>query len=703
MNSLKDDVIIETVSSPVEEVQVKEEEEEEGGRLKKIGRRYEWEESDTVPGGWKVRVGGESCRSFILSPDGTQYASRLVALQDLSSRSADPSVLEELRQKMVEHEKWERSELLPPGWLFRVTWEGRKSSSLSYLSREGVYFQSMRTAREYMEVREGYGEEDGVRCEQFLEEVRRSRSRLKYEWEEGDQSLPTGWSRRVAEGRAGTEFILSPDGEQFKTRFAALMTMYRTHADLVKIEEMKSKLSCEGWDGSELLPEGWLYRRAWEGFGRSGRTLSTTLYLSREGQCYDSVRAATEFIDSTEGYYRTDTDNLKRLHKSLGNAFTKTRSDWLEDAETLPKLWKRRKSGKVEFFLRPDGSQYKSRVSAVQAMIRDKYSVREINQMRSRLHHEGWTSDKLLPKDWYFKKTLTNLPSRKMTEYSFLSAEGPQFSSMKAARQFMISTENYSKKQITNFHLFMKSEERRNAETSHSWSEAAQLPPGWRTRASAGREGRQYFLSPQGQQFLSLVTAYQHLLKEGLANTADLKKVRTSLAREGWLESKEIPRGWLLKEVKSRCWYINRAGDMFPGAKTALESIEEDSSYTARERKLLRKIVEGAQVNVEEKYNWKSYQGLPPGWRVRRKTSGSRKMIDFFLAPDGKHLRGRNSAVKHLEQLGGSEEEISQMKSFSWFKSRRSTLEERAEGESDISLSSCQDSSVSMISSSFII
>ena len=620
--------------------------------------------------------------------------------------------VELMKEKLVSEESWELSPLLPPGWLYKVVWEGKSKSNIWFLSSEGYYFASMKSAREYIRTAGGYQESDDERCQQFLDQQRKEKSKSRYDWEEGGESLPGGWCRRRAEGTSGMEFILSPGpaGEQFKSRFAGLMWLYRTGADQAEIEEMKEKLSFEGWRSSELLPEGWLYRRAFEGYGKTGSQISTTLYLSREGECYDSVRTATEFLESCEGregYYPEHQDNLKKLHKTLGAAFTKTRSDWVEDEESLPRSWKRRKAGKVEFFPRPDGRQFKSRLSALQAMIREKYPARELGQMRSHLRHEGWTSHKLLPRNWFFKKSLTTCNKRKVTDYSFLSAEGPQFSSMRSARQFLLQTESYSTKQINNWDAFVRGEGKVSLENSHAWSTAACLPRGWRTRLGGGGgegEGRRFYLSPGAQQFPSLLTVYQHLLSLS-PRPANLEQVRANLASEGWHPSDQLPPGWLSKQTNSSHRYLDSKGNTFLTAKKALEAAEEDSSYSGVERSLLRKIVEAGEVSLEEKYNWRSYPELPAGWKVRRKSSRSRKMIEFYLAPDGKHIRGKNSAVQHLISLGGQDSEISKLSNFSFFKIRKNresldnTLEELVSEESDISLSSSFDSNASDISS----
>ena len=677
-----------------------------------IQQRHNWQDSQSIPPGWKMRRAesqGKKPTEFFLSPHNTQYKSRFSAVQDMMVR-ADLYTGEEvelMKEKLISEESWQVSSLLPPGWLYKVVWEGQNKNNIWLLSGEGFYFESMKAAREYIRMVEGYQEADDERCQQFLDQQRKLKSKARSDWEEGGESLPEGWCRRTAEGKAGMEFILSPQGEQFKSRFSGLMWLYRSQADPAQIQEMREKLSFEGWQSSDLLPEGWLYRRAFEGYGKNGSQISTTLYLSREGECYDSVRTATEFLASCEGegYYQQHQDNLKKLHKMLGAAFTKTRSDWVEDEKTLPRLWKRRKCGKVEFFLRPDGRQFKSRLSGLQAMIREKYPAREINQMRSQLCHEGWSSHKLLPRHWFYKKSLTTWNKRKVMDYSFLSAEGPQFSSLRSARQFLVKTGSYSAKSINNWDSFVRDEAKISRENTHDWSAADCLPRGWKSRTGGGGEGRRYYLSPGGQQFLSLLTAYQHLLSQGQP-PASLRQARASLASEGWQDCDQLPAGWLriARQTSASHSYLDNRGNTFLNAKKALEAVEEDPSYSPEERSLLRKIVEAGEVSLDEKYKWSSYPELPPGWKVRRKVSRSRKMIEFYLAPDGKHIRGRTSAVQHLISLGGQDSQISKLKNFSWFKIRKNresldnTLEELVSEESDISLSSSFNSNASDMS-----
>ena len=556
----------------------------------------------------------------------------------------------------------------------------------------------------------GLGQENIQNCQEFLRVRSQQTIELRFDWQ-SSQTLPPGWRMRRAEA-SQVEFFLSPHNTQYKSRFSAVQDMM-VRADLYtqqEVELMKEKLiSEESWQVSSLLPAGWLYKVVWEGHSKNKILQTNIWFLSGEGFYFESMKSAREYIRKVEGYQQSDDERCQQFLDEQRKLKSKSRYDWEEAGESLPAGWCRRtaegKSGQ-EFILSPEGEQFKSRLSALQAMVREKYPAREISQMRSVLRHEGWTSHKLLPRNWFYKKSLTTWNKRKVTDYSFLSAEGPQFASMRSARQFLVKTKSYSTKQLNNWDSFVKGEGKVSLENSHDWSDASCLPQGWRTRVGGGGEGRRYYLSPGGQQFLSLLTAYQHILSASQPQQppASLAQVRSSLASEGWQQSDQLPADWLSKHTTSSVSYLDSKGNTYSTAKKALEAVQEDSSYSPEERSLLRKIVEAGEVSLDEKYNWRSYPELPEGWKVRRKVSRSRKMIDFYLAPDGKHIRGRTSAVQHLISLGGQDCDVSKLKNFSWFKIRKTrdsldnTLEELVSEQSDLTLSSSFDSNASDMS-----
>merc|ERR1719481_448975 len=131
---------------------------------------------------------------------------------------------------MVKYEGWQSSPLLPEGWLFKVKSEGigpnnKWYSTIHYLSREGDTHESMKTVLGFLESSPGYSEEEIENCRNFLAEQKAPEK--KYEWKEGDESLPTGWKMRVSDGEGEWEWILSPEGRMFRSRVLAVEDMVR--------------------------------------------------------------------------------------------------------------------------------------------------------------------------------------------------------------------------------------------------------------------------------------------------------------------------------------------------------------------------------------------------------------------------------------------------------------------------------------------
>ena len=80
----------------------------------KLGDRFEWELSDTLPAGWKLRYSeGKSSQLWIRSPrDGQQYRSRFCAIQDMFKKTNiySKKEIEKMRQSMINHETWDEDE-----------------------------------------------------------------------------------------------------------------------------------------------------------------------------------------------------------------------------------------------------------------------------------------------------------------------------------------------------------------------------------------------------------------------------------------------------------------------------------------------------------------------------------------------------------------------------------------------------------------
>ena len=74
---------------------------------KKFTRHYG---EKSLPLGWKTRITeGESEMSCILSPEGRKFRTRYCAVQDKIKREQDEENVKKMKEKMIDHEGWEKS------------------------------------------------------------------------------------------------------------------------------------------------------------------------------------------------------------------------------------------------------------------------------------------------------------------------------------------------------------------------------------------------------------------------------------------------------------------------------------------------------------------------------------------------------------------------------------------------------------------
>merc|ERR1712129_208320 len=300
-------------------------------------------------------------------------------------------------------------------------------------------------------------------------------------------------------------------------------------------------------------------------------------------------------------------------------------------------------------------------------MVKDGFDTLAIDEMRSKLCHEGWKDDKMFPKGWLYKKWEGMVRDKLDTSYQYLSLEGTVYPSMKTAVHFMKECGQYKEEEVRKIQKFVKKENRTSINTRFNWSEDKNLPPGWKSRIADGAEGRKYVLMPDGNQFPSLFSALQFMVKEKY-EPEDVDEMRKCLKQEGWEYDPLLPSGWQCKITKEKNLYLGRLGEYFTSAKKAYEFLLESSDYTMEDADGIKdKMEQETKSKIPDKYNWKEYENLPVGWKIRKMKNKCHKMVEYFLAPDGKHIRGRNSSMEHMDKHGYSQEDIVKIKAFRWF------------------------------------
>ena len=400
----------------------------------------------------------------MLSPDGKQFRSRYTALLDLIKKKSKRKEVEEMKELMMKHEGWNKSDLLPTGWLYKVKSEGmgpnnKWYSTIHYLSREGTTFESMKSVLDFIQNSDDYSEKDIENGKAFLAEQKAPEK--KYEWTDGGDFLPVGWKSRISEGESKMEWLLSPEGKMYRTRYIALLDMLKKDYPEDRLMEMKmSMIKHEGWSSNELLPSGWLFKVIWEGFTEDQKWNQTIRFLSREGQVLESMKSVLEMLENLENYTEEDVDNCKEFLKRQKAPEKKYK--WSEGGSSLPRGWKRRLTegeSQWEWILSPEGRMYRSRFVALQDMIKRQYSEEDVTEMRALLvQEEQWKTDHLLPVDWLFKVKWSGTEENgKLSEnLTYLSSDGQVFESNKAVCDFVRDTPGYTALEKSNCAEFQR-------------------------------------------------------------------------------------------------------------------------------------------------------------------------------------------------------------------------------------------------------
>ena len=319
-----------------------------------------------------------------------------------------------------------------------------------------------------------YGDEAINNVKKFKEEWSISVRRGGFEWEDGGITLPEGWKKRRGQGKTESESILSPEGTQFRSRYNALMHLYKDNGSAKLIKMMRSKLSFEGWENNSLLPNNWLFKRTWEGVISNGSFSTNTVYLSSEGHVFESNKTAIDFMATNKKSYKMDNiDKIKEFQVIILNYYflsyishfilqvnlcketTRKREDWIEN-ESVPVSWKVRtsagSSGK-EYILRPDGQQFMSRINALQHLIKEGYDEADLRVMKNKLCYEGWTTSEYLPSGWLYKIICEGYTrdNKWYNTISYFSSEDELLESMKHVQEHMEKHPKYDENEPGNF------------------------------------------------------------------------------------------------------------------------------------------------------------------------------------------------------------------------------------------------------------
>ena len=619
-----------------------------GGSAKKVS---------TLPTGWKLTT--EDGASKIAAPDGNIFESRVQAIAHMIVNGFEKSEIDEMR-KHLKHEGWEDMNLLPEDWkIYKV----ESDSDMIFLSHSAEIFDSIEAAMEEIVSNQIYTQADIVNIRSLHETQNKAirQNSGKYEWIENDPTVPAGWKTRTVEGKLKRKFYLAPDGNIFACRRSGLQHLIKDNAASTVIEEMRDKLTHEGWSTVDFLPYKWLIRKS-EG-STNGIYDVDFWILSQHGVVFRSTKAATEFMSASSDYTQEDIDKITTKLESERKKARQLKYDWLDGDETVPTGWKVRfVEGKTRktFFLSEDGCQFACRRSALQHMINESYPTEAVEEMRGKLRHEGWEEDSHLPTGWRVRKSEGSTNGMFDVNYYYLSKEGIMFHSTKAVINYMKNNQTYSDEDINKIKMRLEIETRKNRPQKYDWLEDDNLPAGWkyRTIVKAGIR-TDYVITETGAQFQSRRAAIENMIKENF-DAHTIYKMWSTLDAEGWvIDNDRLPKGWRVRSKERlkdnwQFYFLSPQMEIFKSNKAVLDFISfQKETYSEEDfQKMKQWIEEEQRARREENYTWDEESDLPEGWKVRSVVTNSKNIREFFLTPEGDQIAGRKKAIEVMNAKG---------------------------------------------------
>ena len=279
-----------------------------------IESRFSWDSSESVPPGWKVRSleSGSASRQYILSPWGLQYRSRVLAIQDMTKHGAATEDIEVMRAKLMEHEGWKKSELLPPKWIFKDTQE-KRGVKICHITNKNIFARGLTSALRNIQKDSQSTPGDKENYMKFWKLHQGDCATEQHEWSVS-RSVPKGWSVRMLKGSRSQEWIRSPQGEQYRTRLGALKHLINSeNSSKSEINEMRQKaVEFEGWKMDSFLPKLWMSKMTWTGISMKGNKKPKKLpkpqykYFSKEGFTFRNVTEVVEHLAASALYSDND-------------------------------------------------------------------------------------------------------------------------------------------------------------------------------------------------------------------------------------------------------------------------------------------------------------------------------------------------------------------------------------------------------------
>ena len=179
----------------------------------------------------------------------------------------------------------------------------------------------------------------------------------------------------------------------------------------------------------------------------------------------------------------------------------------------MPKGWKMRLDGSKRSIMAPNGTLFKSRRSAYETMIQERYPNQEIEAMRGMLRHEDWVDNPELPEGWKVKPTEHN---------TFYMDRGGQLfkSSVQAAKFVETYAEHFSPEDVEKINKIARRNQPPREKSQVEWdSSDPSVPPGWVSRLV---KKRRILKAADGSVYKTARLALEQMVKANKATEAGI-------------------------------------------------------------------------------------------------------------------------------------------------------------------------------------
>ena len=272
------------------------------------------------------------------------------------------------------------------------------------------------------------------------------------------------------------------------------------------------------------------------------------------------------------------------------------------------------------------------------------------------LQADGWTQDKALPSGWLQRqknKVGKEAPKHLTEEVTHYLSYSPTFGkyNSKAAAVMALKKQGMSKACLARFTAGATGVEHMIADNGDkSWRLGdGCLPTGW--KVNGGK-----VLSPEGLIYSDRVAALRHVSMEvcrEVYSRAEVEQIRSSLAKEGWMEHTMLPEGWRVKRTNRFSAFLTRDATFLEDYSQAVKYLTDPknrmNSVDIRNfREAEASLKENEHPQMIPDLSEDDGAGLPKGWTRQRLNEG----LLQITSPTGNTYFSRIKAMEAMLDEG---------------------------------------------------